>query len=172
MQPATIISSKWRLRFSVIAETQVCNHIPTSYFIYRPTSYLSRTLPGNNIIDCSDVVKASPVYHYASRRCSNYISILDLPLGFNGLGKDSCETWRETFKFWNLVRLILEVCRYLAWVGGLYMCGFAIWRIDKRKNYMTHALILLISLLVGNRFSGLWYRHAIPHTDKYTLRQK
>ena len=47
----------------------------------------------------------------AWRRCSNYIFILDLTPGFNGLGKDYCETRRETFKFWDLVRLIFEVWR-------------------------------------------------------------
>ena len=45
----------------------------------------------------------------ACRRCSNYIFILDLPLGFNGLVKDNCNMRRETFKFWDLVWLILEV---------------------------------------------------------------
>ena len=35
--------------------------------------------------------------------------ILDLTPGFNGLGKDNCKTRRETFKFWDLVRFILEV---------------------------------------------------------------
>ena len=45
----------------------------------------------------------------ARRRCSNYIFILDLTHGINGLDKDSCKTRRETFKFWYLVRFILEV---------------------------------------------------------------
>ena len=41
-------------------------------------------------------------------RCSNYIFILNLTRGFNGLGKDSYKMRRETFKFWDLVWLILE----------------------------------------------------------------
>ena len=48
----------------------------------------------------------------ACRRCSNYIFILHLTPDFNGLGKDNCNTTRETVKFWDLVRLILEVLRY------------------------------------------------------------
>ena len=37
-----------------------------------------------------------------------YIFILNLTHGFNGLGKDNYKTKREAFKFWDLVRLILE----------------------------------------------------------------
>ena len=47
----------------------------------------------------------------ACRRCSNYIFILNLTSGFNGLSKDNYKTRRETFKFWDLVRLILEILR-------------------------------------------------------------
>ena len=50
----------------------------------------------------------------ACRRCSNYIFILDLTPGFNGLGKDSGKTRWQTFKLRNLVWLILEVWQY--WV--------------------------------------------------------
>ena len=48
----------------------------------------------------------------ACRRCSNYIFIFDLTTGFSRLGKDKCKTRRETFNFWELVRLILEIWRY------------------------------------------------------------
>ena len=37
--------------------------------------------------------------------------ILDLTPGIDGLGKDNYKTRRETFKFWHLVRRILEVLR-------------------------------------------------------------
>ena len=43
------------------------------------------------------------------RRCSNYIFILDLTPGFNGLGINNCKMRRETLKCWDLVCLILEV---------------------------------------------------------------
>ena len=62
----------------------------------------------------------------ACRRCSNYIFILDLIHGFNRLGKDNCQTGRESFKFSNLVRLILETLRYLmlvcSSVAGASLC--------------------------------------------------
>ena len=45
------------------------------------------------------------------KRCSNYIFILNLTPGFNGLGKDKYKLRREAFKFWDLVRLILETLR-------------------------------------------------------------
>ena len=39
------------------------------------------------------------------RRCSNYIFILELTHGFNGLGKDNYKMRRETFKVWDLLHL-------------------------------------------------------------------
>ena len=63
---------------------------------YRKTSNISRTLVGNNVVDNSDVVGASR--------------------GFNGLDKDNCKTTWDTFKFWDLVRLKLEVLRYKLWL--------------------------------------------------------
>ena len=53
-----------------------------------------------------------PIFIRVIRRCSNYILILDLTPGFNGLSKNNCKTRLETFKFWDLVRLIQEVLRY------------------------------------------------------------
>ena len=49
------------------------------------------------------------------RRCSNYIFILNLTPGFDGLGKDNYKMRRDAFKFWNLVQLILETLRYV-WI--------------------------------------------------------
>ena len=49
----------------------------------------------------------------ACRRCSNYIFILNLTPGFNGLGKDNYKMRLEAFQFWDLVRLILETLRYM-----------------------------------------------------------
>ena len=50
----------------------------------------------------------------ACRRCSNYIFILDLTLGFIGWGKDNCKLRREAFTFGELVRLILESSRHVS----------------------------------------------------------
>ena len=69
--------------------------------IYRQTFNLRRTLVDNMIVDNSDAVGASP-------DGSNYIFSTYSIAGFNGLGTDNWKTRWETFKFWNLVRLILE----------------------------------------------------------------
>ena len=45
------------------------------------------------------------------RHCSNYIFILNLTPGFNGLGKDNYKMRWEAFKFWDLVHLILKTLR-------------------------------------------------------------
>ena len=79
---------------------------------YHQTSNISHTLVANKIVYHSDVVGAS----IACLCYSNYIIILDLTPGFNGLGKDNCKTRRETFRFGDLVRLILDIdgsCWYL-----------------------------------------------------------
>ena len=62
----------------------------------------------------------------ACRRCSNYIFILNLTPGFNGFGKYDCKTRWESFKFWDLVRLILDILRYVnkrwpVWLAALYI---------------------------------------------------
>ena len=58
--------------------------------VYRKTSDICRTLVVNKIVDQSDV----------------YIFILDLTSGFKRFGKESHKTVRESFKCWNLMRLI------------------------------------------------------------------
>ena len=65
--------------------------------MYRKTSNISHTLVGNKIVDNSDVVGASP-----GGGCSNYIFILNLTPGFNGLSEDNCKRIQDTFKFWDL----------------------------------------------------------------------
>ena len=86
-----------------------CVHFSLSFHFtptstYRKTSNINHTLVSNKIVDNSDVVGAC--------RCvSNYIFILNLTHGFNGLSEDICKRIQETFKFWGLVRLILEVLR-------------------------------------------------------------
>ena len=75
-------------------------------FEYRQTSNISCTL-GNKLVDNSHVV-------IASQHCFNYIFILDLIPSSNGLGKGNCKTKRESFKFWDLVQLILELSQQFA----------------------------------------------------------
>ena len=49
---------------------------------------MRHTSVGKKIVDHLDV----------DRRCSNYIFLPDLTHGFNGMGKDNCETRRETLE--------------------------------------------------------------------------
>ena len=65
---------------------------------YRHISNKRRAWIGNQLVDHTDVVGASPV-------------ILDLTLGFHVLRKDNYKTRRETFEFWHLVPLILDILR-------------------------------------------------------------
>ena len=69
--------------------------------VYFQTSNISCTLVGNKIVHNSDVVGALPVCWH----CSNYIFILHLTPGFNGLGKGNLKAKRETFKFGDSVHL-------------------------------------------------------------------
>ena len=62
---------------------------------------------GNKILSVSIIRKIA--YTLQSQRCSNNIFILDLTPGFIGLGKDICKTRQETFKFGDLMCLILEI---------------------------------------------------------------
>ena len=72
---------------------------------YRQTSNISHSLVGNKLVDHSDVVGASPVGAalIPCQCCSNYIFILNLIPGFNGLGRDNCKTRWQTFKCWDHV---------------------------------------------------------------------
>ena len=67
---------------------------------YRQVSNINRTLVGNKIVDHSDVVGASPVG--AAPTTSSFSTT-----------KDNCKTRRESSKFCDLVRLILETLRYI-----------------------------------------------------------
>ena len=59
-------------------------------------------------------------WNITCRRCPNYIFILYLTPGLNGMGKDNCKTRRESLKFWDLVHFILEGWQYISFqVSGL-----------------------------------------------------
>ena len=77
-------------------------------YIYTPSSLWYKThLSGQ--LNCWSL-RCS--WSIACRRCSNYILIIDLIPVFNGLSRDNGKTRQESFKFWDLVRLILEILRY------------------------------------------------------------
>ena len=74
----------------------------------RETSNISRNLNGQK--SCWSLRCSLSI---ACRRYYDYIFILDLTPGFNGLDQDNCKTKLGSNKFWDLVRLILEVLRYV-----------------------------------------------------------
>ena len=76
--------------------------------MYHQTSNISGTLVGNIILESLRCSWSIACWH-----CSNYIFILDLTPGVNGLGKDNYKTRQETLKFGELVHLILEVWRFI-----------------------------------------------------------
>ena len=51
-----------------------------------------------------------------------YIFILYLTPEFHKLSKDNCKTRRGSFKFWHLVRLILEILRYISSLVNWSVC--------------------------------------------------
>ena len=59
----------------------------------------------------------------ACRRSSTFIFIRDLTPGFNGLGSDIYKTRRKTFKFGDLLRLILKVWWYM-YTNGVHIYTF------------------------------------------------
>ena len=72
-------------------------------------------------------------WSFAWWRCSNYIFIIDLTPGFNGLGKDNWKTRREIFKLCDLVRLILDILRHDAKVW-LSIMHFKYWTANSWQN--------------------------------------
>ena len=74
---------------------------------YRQVSNISRILVDNKMVDHSDVVGAPPVGAAPTTSSFSTWHLLSLDLG-----KDNCKTRGGTFKFGDLVRLILEILRY------------------------------------------------------------
>ena len=73
----------------------------------------------------------------AYRRYFNNIFILNWTPGFNGLYKDDCQTRQETFRFYDLVRLALEVC-FMAFLSVLCLCCTNEPQKDVLSYYHTH----------------------------------
>ena len=114
-------------------------------FVYRQVSNIRRTFVGNEncrLLRCS--------WSIACRRCSNYIFILDSTHRLIGLTEDNCTTRRETSKFGDLMRLILEILRYIYYVRMAY---------DGRNLHMLYIQSLAIRMhaiiLVLQNYAGL-----------------
>ena len=80
-------------------------------FAYHQTSNIRHTLVGIQLVDHSDVVGALPVG--AASTASSFTTSPGTP-GYNGLSKYNCKTRPESFEFFNLVCLILEVLQYIS----------------------------------------------------------
>ena len=78
---------------------------------YRQTSNISRSWVPNKLADHSDV---DVVSHVGDAPTNS--SFLDLTTGFLRLKKVNCKKRRETFKFLDLVRLILDIWRYFTYM--------------------------------------------------------
>ena len=65
----------------------------------------------NHIKTPGAITHTGPKFNDNYCQTANYIFILDLTPGFNGLGKDNCKTRRELSRFYELVRRILEMLR-------------------------------------------------------------
>ena len=127
------------LQFSWCGTKLSIGHLFHFWYMYCQTSNISCTLVGNKLVDHSDVVGASPV-----GAAPNYNLILDLTPGFNGSDKDNCKTRWETFKFWVLVQLILELYDGLLGVSWLKAGSDAAQHV---KNDL-HVLIPQVNLLI------------------------
>ena len=84
----------------------------------------------------------------ACRRCSNYIFILNLTPGFNGLGKDNYKMRREALKFWDLVRLILETLRYVNELGHHWL---RYWLFTCSPSHYLNQCWLFVCLTLKNK---------------------
>ena len=87
-----LVSSEYDLRFTFVTVMLLSNPQYKSHLSVQSNCWSFK---------CSSII--------ACWRCSNYIFIhISIP-GFNGLGKNNCKTRWETFKFGDLVRVILVV---------------------------------------------------------------
>ena len=76
--------------------------------------------PANKIVDHSDVVGAPPV------GAAPTTSSFSTSPGFIGLGKDNCKTRRKSFKFGDLLHLILEILQYIWSVYWELIAGYPV----------------------------------------------
>ena len=107
-------------------------------FYYRQTSWYKVNLRQCNCwsLRCSSSI--------AFRRCSNYIFMLDFSPGYNGLGKVNCKTRQETFKFRDLVQLILEI-----WLQSFrtHCSPLRISQLQCQRPYWCHLKYAIVPLI-------------------------
>ena len=125
----------------------------------------------NEIVNHSDVVGASPVrcsWSVACWRCSNYIIIPNLTHGFNELGKDNFKARGETFMFWDLVHLVLEVWQYITILPATNVFLVSICNttfIPKLLPLTVHGLYLIFIVIIDVLHVMLAILSQIPFGD-------
>ena len=88
----------------------------------------------------------------ACRHWSNYIFIVILIPGFNGLDKDNCKTRQETFKVWYLVHLILELWWYLPF--QTFLNTEMAQAVDILPHWKKHTMVVDALLIQGSMASA------------------
>ena len=107
--PVPSICSKWLIYGLVFSSNFLFHH----HYIFRKkcVQYYRQT----SDVSCTSVgipLLITPMYWSIAYRSCSTTSSFPTP-GFNRLGKDNCKSRRETSTFWNLIRRISEVWRYL-----------------------------------------------------------
>ena len=90
IEPFTVVQSDFKGYHSWVVFQTLQNNFDWCTQTYCQTSNISCTLVGNK--NCWSLRCR---WSIACRRCSNYIFIIDLTPGFNGLGKDNCKTSKK-----------------------------------------------------------------------------
>ena len=114
----------------------------------------SVTNPGCNYCQTSDIsYTLGDKILQTCQCCSICIFYLNFTPGFNGLGKNYCKTRSETFKFLDLMCLILEVWQYMI-ISDLQGPVKGYWPLPWTQNYfipnyLWNALSHLLSVLFG-----------------------
>ena len=117
----------------------------------------------------------------ACRRCSNYTFILNLTHGFNIMNKGNCNTRRHAFKFWDLMRRILEIWRYVLcpppkWITVSFTyqsntvplySGFIYITILYGISFMSTGAVVVHAIVFSMNGIKMWYfmyqgRNGIP----------
>ena len=92
---------------------------------YRQTSNIIHTWVGNNIVDYSDVVGASPIgaTPTTSSFSTEHLASMDWEKG-------NCKAIRQLFKFWDLFWHILGILRYVNSTATDVLTEFDFWNLD------------------------------------------
>ena len=96
----------------------------------------------------------------ACRRCSNYIFVLDVTPGFNGLGKDNCKTRQDTFKFWDLVRLTLD----FTVVQIQHYCWVSLSDFKVTEMFWLYPILLLLETVMSYDKISIYLTNGDPGT--------